>query len=52
LIQRDRKALTNFEAKLPTPRSDLAHEAPKDPYLFDFRGLGKEANGRAIEAAN
>jgi len=51
LIQREGKALTNFEAKLPAPQSDLAHEALKDPYLFDFLGLGKEANERAIESA-
>ena len=49
LIQREGKALTNFEAKLPAPQSDLAHEALKDPYLFDFLGLSREAKERDIE---
>lgn len=42
-------AVTNFEARLPTPQSALAQETLKDPYLFDFLGLGNEAQERDIE---
>ena len=27
---------TNFKKKLPAPQSDLAQQAMKDPYIFDF----------------
>ena len=50
-IEREGQATTNFEAQLPTPQSDLARESLKDPYLFDFLGLGKDAEERAIESA-
>ena len=43
-------AVTNFKARLPTPESALAQEALKDPYLFDFLGLGDEAHEREIES--
>lgn len=43
--------MTNFEARLPTPHSELVHETLKDPYLFDFLGLGDEAHEREIENA-
>jgi predicted nuclease of restriction endonuclease-like (RecB) superfamily len=42
-------AVTNFEARLPAPESALARETLKDPYLFDFLGLGDEAHEREIE---
>ncbi len=42
-------AVTNFEARLPSPDSELAREALKDPYLFDFLGLGDDAKEREIE---
>ena len=42
-------AVTNFEARLPAPDSALAQETLKDPYLFDFLGLGDEAEEREIE---
>ena len=42
-------AVTNFEARLPAPDSALARETLKDPYLFDFLGLGDEAEEREIE---
>ena len=42
-------AVTNFEARLPSPDSALAQETLKDPYLFDFLGLGNEAEEREIE---
>jgi len=51
LIEREGKAVTNFESCLPKPHSDLAHESLKDPYLFDFLGVGNEAGERAIEDA-
>lgn len=51
LLEREGKALTNFAARLPGPGSDLAHESLKDPYLFDFLGVGEEAGERAIEDA-
>lgn len=36
---------------LPKPHSDLARESLKDPYLFDFLGVGNEASERTIEEA-
>jgi predicted nuclease of restriction endonuclease-like (RecB) superfamily len=51
LMQRQGQAVTNFEARLPAPGSDLAHNTLKDPYLFDFLGLGNEAHEREIENA-
>ena len=35
---REGAALTNFERHLPTPQAQLAIEALKDPYHFDFLG--------------
>lgn len=49
LLERQGRAVTNFEARLPLPHSQLAHSTLKDPYLFDFLGLGNEAHERAIE---
>jgi predicted nuclease of restriction endonuclease-like (RecB) superfamily len=49
LRQRQGAAITNFAARLPSPHSELAHETLKDPYLFDFLGLGDEAQERDIE---
>lgn len=51
LLEREGQAVTNFEAQLPAPQSDLAHNTLKDPYLFDFLGVGREADERAIESA-
>ena len=42
-------AVTNFGARLSAPDSALAHETLRDPYLFDFLGLGDEAHEREIE---
>ena len=39
LLERSGKSVTNFEASLPKPQSDLARESLKDPYRFDFLGL-------------
>lgn len=51
LHARSGQAVTNFAATLPAPQSDLARESLKDPYRFDFLGLGSEAQERAIESA-
>ncbi|MFP4549152.1 MAG: YhcG family protein, partial [Fidelibacterota bacterium] len=51
LYQRQGRALTNFETTLPKAQSDLAKEMIKDPYKFDFLGLGKEYNERDLENA-
>ncbi len=51
LHERQGQAVTNFDARLPAPHSELAHETLKDPYLFDFLGLGDEAHEREIENA-
>ena len=51
LLERQGKAVTNFEQRLPKPQSDLARESIKDPYRFDFLGLTDEAQEREIESA-
>lgn len=51
LHERQGQAITNFETRLPAPHSELAHETLKDPYLFDFLGLGDDAHEREIESA-
>ncbi len=49
--ERSGAALTNFDALLPAPLSDLARESLKDPYRLDFLGLTDEAQERVIETA-
>ncbi|HIJ95956.1 MAG TPA: DUF1016 domain-containing protein [Desulfuromonadales bacterium] len=49
LFHRQGKAITNFAATLPPPQSDLAQQTLKDPYIFDFLGLGDEAQEREVE---
>jgi predicted nuclease of restriction endonuclease-like (RecB) superfamily len=51
LMERSGTAVTNFALTLPKPESDLARESLKDPYRFDFLGLGEEAQEREIENA-
>jgi predicted nuclease of restriction endonuclease-like (RecB) superfamily len=51
LMERSGGAVTNFAHTLPKPQSDLARESLKDPYRFDFLGLGEEAQEREIEGA-
>jgi predicted nuclease of restriction endonuclease-like (RecB) superfamily len=51
LHHRHGKAITNFDRTLPQPQSALAHQALKDPYLFDFLNLGEEAEERDFERA-
>ncbi|WP_312497156.1 PDDEXK nuclease domain-containing protein [Pseudomonas cremoris] len=50
LQQRQGSAVTNFVTRLPAADSALAQETLKDPYLFDFLGLGHDAQERDIEA--
>jgi predicted nuclease of restriction endonuclease-like (RecB) superfamily len=51
LHERQGQAVTNFDIRLPAPHSGLVHETLKDPYLFDFLGLGDDAHEREIENA-
>ncbi|MDR1164131.1 MAG: PDDEXK nuclease domain-containing protein, partial [Candidatus Accumulibacter sp.] len=51
LHERQGHAVSNFDARLPPPHSALAQESLKDPYLFDFLGLGDDAHEREIENA-
>lgn len=51
LRERQGSAVTNFPDRLPPPQSDLARDSLKDPYLFDFLGLGEAAQEREIEKA-
>ncbi|WGS55294.1 PDDEXK nuclease domain-containing protein (plasmid) [Paraburkholderia sp. D15] len=44
-------AVTNFADRLPPPQSDLARDALKDPYIFDFLGLTENAQERDVERA-
>jgi predicted nuclease of restriction endonuclease-like (RecB) superfamily len=44
-------ALTNFSRHLAAPHAQLASAALKDPYHFDFLGLGEEAHEHDIESA-
>ena len=50
LYQRQGKATTNFAVTLPKPQSDLAQQALKDPYMFDFLTLHDEAVERDLES--
>ncbi|MCU1260943.1 MAG: hypothetical protein JWO80_3828 [Bryobacterales bacterium] len=49
LYRRQGKAVTNFQATLPKPQSDLAQQLIKDPYNFDFLTLTTEAQERDLE---
>ncbi len=51
MLERQGQALTNFATSLPVRQSDLALEFLKDPYRFDFLGLGEEAAEYEIENA-
>lgn len=46
---RQGKAITNFKRTLPVPHSDMAQQALKDPYLFDFLTLQEEHFERDFE---
>lgn len=49
LYRRQGKAVTNYGKVLPSPQSDLAHQTLKDPYIFDFLTIDRDAHERAIE---
>ncbi len=49
--ERQGQAITNFAATLPPTDSDLAEQAFKDPYLFDFLGTGDLRRERDVERA-
>jgi predicted nuclease of restriction endonuclease-like (RecB) superfamily len=49
LHNRQGKAITNFHGKLPLAQSEMAHSLLKDPYIFDFLSIGKEAHEREVE---
>jgi predicted nuclease of restriction endonuclease-like (RecB) superfamily len=51
LYRREGKAITNFEAKLPKPQSDLARQILKDPYNLDFLTLREKHDERELEDA-
>ena len=44
-------SISNFDKKLPSIQSDLAKEALKDPYCFDFLTLSERYNERELEDA-
>jgi predicted nuclease of restriction endonuclease-like (RecB) superfamily len=46
---RQGNALTNFKRTLPPPQSDLAQEALKDEYAFDFLASAQDLGERAVE---
>lgn len=46
---RQGKATNNFASRLPPPQSDLARQALKDPYLFDFLTLEEPFHERELE---
>ena len=49
LWQRKGQALSNFDAALPSPQSELAQEMLKDPYVFDFLALTETFKERELE---
>ncbi|MDO5411604.1 MAG: PDDEXK nuclease domain-containing protein, partial [Lachnospiraceae bacterium] len=51
LYERQGKAITNFQVKLPIPQSDLAEQTLKDPYNFDFLTLCEEYDEKELEDA-
>jgi predicted nuclease of restriction endonuclease-like (RecB) superfamily len=50
LYRRQGSATTNFRTTLPGPDSDLARQLIKDPYMFDFLALAKDARERELES--
>ena len=49
LHTRQGRALSNFSLALPSPQSDLAQQTLKDPYVFDFLSLSKDAQQGLID---
>ena len=50
-IEREGKAVTNFETTLPPLNSDMAVQVFKDPYLFDFIGTAEARRETEVERA-
>ncbi len=46
---RQGKAISNFRNTMPLPQSDLAQQALKDPYIFDFLTLAVPFRERDVE---
>ncbi len=51
LYEREGKALSNFQASLPQPQSDLAQELTRDPYNFNFLTLESNYHEKELKAA-
>jgi predicted nuclease of restriction endonuclease-like (RecB) superfamily len=49
LIDREGKAITNFNNALPSSDSDMAAQSFKDPYLFDFLGTADARREAEVE---
>ena len=49
LHKRQGKAINNFDMSLPPAESDMAAQAFKDPYLFDFLGTADPRKEREVE---
>lgn len=49
LYERTGKAITNFTTTLPDPKSELAQQTLKDPYIFDFVNMTARSKEKDIE---
>jgi len=49
LRQHKTKKASNFHLTLPKPRTDLANQILKDPYIFRFPQIGEFVNERELE---
>ncbi len=47
--ERQGKAVSNFNVRLPSPQSEMARQLLKDPYLFDFLTLEEPFHERELE---
>ncbi len=51
LFESKGRAVSNFQANLPQPQSDLAQALTKDPYCFDFLSLTEQYTEHELEEA-
>ena len=51
LYERQGKAITNFNSRLPEVQGDLAQEITKDPYNFDFLSMREGYNEKELKDA-
>ena len=51
LYERQGKAITNFDKRLPDAESDLAQQMTKDPYNFDFLTLRERYDEKELKDA-